>query len=197
VTFIAFEGGEATGKSTQAARLALRLGAVLTREPGGTAVGEHIRDLLLDPAVGDLDPKAEFLLMAGARAQHVAEVVAPALADGRHVVTDRFTDSSLAYQGYARGLDVAELRRVSDWAAGGLRPNLVVLLTVPDDVARARLGALDRFESEAPTFHQNVLAGYAALAQADPERWVVVDGSGPPDDVEQAVWSAVSARLSA
>jgi dTMP kinase len=197
VTFIAFEGGEASGKSTQAARLATRLGAVLTREPGGTAVGERIRDLLLDRAVDQLDARAEALLMAAARAQHVAEVVAPALAEGRDVVSDRYADSSLAYQGYGRGLPLDEVRSLSDWATTGLWPDLVVLLDVPDDVARARLRSLDRFEAEGGGFHDRVLAGFRALAHADPERWVVVDGVGTPDEVEQRVWSAVSAKLSA
>jgi len=192
---IAFEGGEASGKSTQAARLANRLGAVLTREPGGTAVGEHIRELLLDPAVSNLDVRAEALLMAAARAQHVAEVVRPALADGRDVVTDRYAYSSLAYQGYGRGLALDEVRGLSEWATEGLWPDVVVLLDVPADVADARLGARDRFEREAGAFHDRVVDGFRRLADDDPARWVTVDGVGPPDEVERRVWAAVSARL--
>ena len=191
---IAFEGGEASGKSTQAARLANRLGALLTREPGGTAVGERIRDLLLDPALVGLDPRAEALLMAAARAQHVAEVVRPALEAGKDVVTDRYADSSIAYQGYGRGLDTSEVRGLSEWATAGLWPHVVVLLDVPDDVARARLGTLDRFESEAPSFHERVAEGFRELANAS-GHWVVVDGAGTPDEVEQRVWAEVSARL--
>ncbi|MDQ1443836.1 MAG: dTMP kinase [Acidimicrobiaceae bacterium] len=194
---IAFEGGEASGKSTQAARLANRLGALLTREPGGTAVGERIRDLLLDRAVADLSDRAEALLMAAARAQHVAEVVRPALSAGQDVVTDRYADSSLAYQGYGRGLDLDEVRSLSAWATEGLWADVVVLLDVSAEVSASRLGALDRFEAAGPEFHRNVLAGFAALAQADPGRWVVVDGTGLPDEVEARVWDAVSARLSA
>jgi dTMP kinase len=196
---IAFEGGEASGKSTQAARLASRLGAVLTREPGGTAVGEQVRDLLLDAGLSYLDPRAEALLMAAARAQHVAEVVEPALSVGVDVVTDRYSHSSLAYQGYGRELDVDEVRHLSDWATDGLWPDVVVLLDVPDDVARARLGTLglDRFEVEDVGFHARVVDGFRSLAAAEPERWVVVDGTGSADEVAQRVWSAVGGRLSA
>ena len=194
MTFIAFEGRDASGKSTQAARLATRLGAVLTREPGGTAMGEHVRELLLDPAVA-LDARAEALLMAAARAQHVAEVIRPALDGGQPVVTDRYAHSSIAYQGYGRGLSLDEVRRLSDWATCGLWPDVVVMLDVPDDVVLGRLGGRDRFESAGDQFHQDVLAGFRAMAADEPERWVVVDGTGTPDEVEQRVWQAVSARL--
>jgi dTMP kinase len=194
--FVAFEGGEGCGKSTQAARLAADLDAVLTREPGATEVGSRLRALLLDPATGPVDPRAEALLMAADRAQHVAEVVEPALAAGRHVVTDRFTASSLAYQGYGRGLDVDEVRQLSVWAARGLWPDLVVLLEVPPQVAAARLGAdLDRFEQEGGGFHSRVAQGFAALAAAEADCWVVLDGSPPPDEVARAVRRAVRERL--
>ena len=136
---IAFEGGEACGKSTQAARLATRLHAVLTGEPGGTAVGQRIRDIVLDPDVTALDARAEALLMLADRAQHVAEVIEPALAAGRHVVTDRYVGSTLAYQGRGRGLDLDVLAQSSSWAAGGVEADLVVLLDVPVPVARSRL----------------------------------------------------------
>src|SRR5207253_5726023 len=136
---IAFEGGEGSGKSTQAARLAHRLGAVLTSEPGGTAVGARIRGIVLDPGVTFLDARAEALLMAADRAQHVAEVVEPALAAGTDVVTDRLVGSSLAYQGYGRGLDVDQLRRLSMEAAGAVEPDLVILLDVSPAVAAERL----------------------------------------------------------
>jgi dTMP kinase len=196
MTFIVFEGGEACGKSTQAARLATRLGAVLTREPGGTSVGERVREVLLDTGTVDLSDRAEALLMAAARAQHVEEIVRPALASGRIVVSDRYADSSLAYQGYGRGLPLDEVRSLSEWATSGLWPDVVVLLDVPDDVARARLKTRDRFESEDDGFHARVADGFRALAAAAPDRWVVVDGVGPPDEVEQRVWDAVSAKLS-
>lgn len=187
---IALEGGEGCGKSTQAALLANRLGAVLTREPGGTAVGERVRDLLLDPALVNLDPRAEALFMAAARAQHVAEVIAPALAAGRDVVTDRYAHSSLAYQGFGRGLDVAAVRALSDFATDGLWPDVVVLLDVPEDVAAGRLGALDRFEAAGADFHQRVVEGFRALAAEDPDRWVVVPGVGSVDEVAERVWEA-------
>ena len=188
---IAFEGGEACGKSTQAALLASRLGAVLTREPGGTAVGERVRAVLLDPDVAGLDARAEALLMAAARAQHVAEVVAPALAAGRDVVTDRFSHSSLAYQGYGRGLALEEVRRLSDWATAGLWPDVVVLLDLAPEEAEARRGRPDRFEAESSEFHRRVEAGFRRLASADPQRWRVVDASGTVDDVAARVWDAV------
>ena len=193
---IAMEGGEASGKSTQARVLAASLGALLTREPGGTDIGGRIRAVVLAPDLGDLDPRAEALLMAADRAQHVAEVVEPALARGTDVVTDRFTGSSLAYQGFGRGLDVDEVRRVSTWAAGGLEPDLVVLLDVPLDVAAGRRTEVeDRMEAEGAAFHARVADGYRALAEAEPDRWVVVDGTGPPADVAERVSKVVADRL--
>lgn len=192
--FIAFEGGEASGKSTQAARLASRRGAVLTREPGGTELGERVRDLFLDHGSGDVDARAEVLLVAAARAQHVAEVIEPALVAGRDVVSDRFAGSSLAYQGYGRRLPVDDVAGVSSFATGGVEPDLYVLLDVPADVAAARLGRdRDRLESAGDDFHERVRQGYRELAARD--GWVVVDGAAPPDEVEAAVWEAVSGRL--
>lgn len=193
---VVFEGGEGCGKSTQAARLASRLDAVLTREPGGTEMGERLRELVLDPASADLDARTEALLMVAARAQHVAAVVAPALRAGRHVVSDRFTDSSLAYQGYGRGLPVSELRELSLFATAGLEPDVVVLLDLPAAEAAHRRGPdTDRLEAAGEEFHRRVGEGFAALAVADPDRWVVVDASGPPDVVAGRVWDAVSERL--
>jgi dTMP kinase len=194
--FIAFEGGEGCGKSTQARLLARRLDAVLTREPGGTEVGAQLRAILLDPGTVGLVPRAEALLMAADRAQHVAQVVAPPLAAGRHVVTDRFAGSSMAYQGYGRGLAVDELRRLSEWAADGVWPDLVVLLEVGPEVAGRRLGhELDRFEQEGAAFHGRVAAGFRALADADADRWAVVDGSGTVDQVSDRVGEVVAQRL--
>lgn len=192
--FVAFEGGEGSGKSTQAALLAARLGAVLTREPGGTEVGRRIRAIVLDPSLpSPLDSRAEALLMAADRAQHVAEVIRPALARGDDVVSDRFAGSTLAYQGYARGLDLDELARISSWATGGLEPDLVVLLDVAPEVAAARMGrALDRMELAGDDFHRRVAEGYRALAATDP-RWVVIDGAGTVDDVAERVAKAVAA----
>ncbi|HEV3400743.1 MAG TPA: dTMP kinase [Acidimicrobiales bacterium] len=193
--FIAFEGGEASGKSTQARLLAARIGAVLTREPGATETGRRIRDLVLDPAT-ELHPRTEALLLLADRAQHVHEVVAPALARGADVVTDRFSGSTLAYQGYGRGLDLADLSGLSRWATGAVEPDLIVLLDVPGKVARDRQEGrpLDRMEGTGDPFHERVREGYLALAAADPDRWVVVDGSGPEDEVAAEVWAAVSAR---
>lgn len=194
--FIAFEGGEACGKSTQAALLAEALGAVLTREPGGTDIGARVRALVLDPATIGLAPRAEALLMAADRAQHVAEVVAPALAAGRHVVTDRFAGSSIAYQGHGRGLPVDEVAQLSRWATDGVWPDLVVLLDVPAEVADRRLGAArDRMEAEPSAFHAAVLEGFRAQAAAEPDRWAVVDGTGTVDEVAAAVRREVAERL--
>ena len=191
---IVFEGGEGSGKSTQAALLAARLGAVLTREPGGTEIGRRIRSLVLDPSVGSaLDVRAEALLMAADRAQHVAEVVRPALERGLDVVSDRFTGSTLAYQGYARGLPVSELAGLSSWATGGLEPDVGILLDVPASVAATRMKPeVDRMESAGDEFHRRVVEGYLALAAGDPERWRVVDGSGGVAEVEALVAKALS-----
>jgi len=195
--FLAFEGGEAAGKSTQSARLAERIGAVRTREPGGTPLGAEIRRHFLDPATGDLDARTEALLMAADRAHHVDEVVRPALAAGRHVVTDRYLYSSIAYQAHGRGLDPAGVAALNRWATDGLEPDLVVLLDVPVEVARQRVADAtpDRLESEDVGFHERVRAGFHAQAAADPARWAVVPGTGSPDEIAAAVWDAVAARL--
>ncbi len=197
------EGIEACGKSTQAAILAHHLDAVLTREPGGTPLGEHIRELLLDPALLDrggaaFDARAEALLMAAARAQHVAEVVRPALDAGRDVVSDRFSGSSLAYQGYGRGLDVGEVRRLSDWATAGLWPDVTILVDVPEELsyARRQRSAPDRFEAESLEFHRRVAEGYRRLASDEPSRWRVIDGTGTVEGVAVRVLEAVSGASS-
>ncbi len=193
---IALEGGEGSGKSTQAALLAKRLGAEVTREPGGTEVGERIRELVLDPAVAGLDGRAETLLMAAARAQLVAEVIGPTLLAGRWVVTDRFSGSTLAYQGHGRGLDAGGLRRVLSWATAGTWPDLNVLLEVRPEVAAARKSQdPDRLEAEDGAFHQRVAAGYRHLAGADPEHWVVVDGEGTEEEVAARVAEVVTSKL--
>ena len=193
--FIVFEGGEGSGKSTQAELLARRIGALLTRQPGGTAVGASIRALLLDPATGELDPRAEALLMAADRAQHVAEVIRPALAAGRDVVCDRYAHSSVAYQGFGRGLDADEVARLSGWASGELWPDLVVLLDVDSSVTASRLGHdRDRFAQAGAEFHERVGAGFRSLAAADPERWIVIDGAQSVDVVRAEVDAAIMAR---
>ncbi len=193
--FIALEGGDGCGKSTQAPLLAEALGARLTREPGGTSAGERIRDIVLDPATGELDIRSEVLLYAASRADHVAQVIRPALAAGQDVVCDRFIASSLAYQGHGRGLPVAEVALVNDWGTGGLRPDLTILIDVPEDVAAQRMGTdLDRLEAVGDGFHQRVAEGYRTMATEDPT-WEVVDGSGDVDEVFARVLAAVRSRL--
>ena len=189
--YIAFEGWEASGKSTQARLLSQRLDAVLTREPGGTALGLAIRGLLLGNGPAPTE-RAEALLFAADRAQHLAEIVEPALAEGRDVITDRSYGSTLAYQGYGRGQSIEELMRLVEWTSGGLLPDLVVLLTVAVDTADDRLGAQrDRMESEDSDFATRVVEGFTALAEADPDRWVVVDGAGSIEEVAARVAKAV------
>lgn len=193
---IALEGIDGCGKSTQARRLADRLGAVLTFEPGATGLGAALRWLLLEAEHAPVSGRAEALLMAADRAQHVAEVVAPALDAGNWVVTDRYAGSTLAYQGYGRGLELAGLDRLVQWATAGLLPDLTVLIDVPMAVAAARRpGAPDRFEGEGEEFLQRVSDGYRLLAAESATPWVVVDGSGTVDEVEAAVWSSVSAAV--
>jgi dTMP kinase len=194
--FIAFEGGEGSGKSTQAARLAAALGALLTREPGGTDLGRHVRELVLGADLHEpAETRAEALLMAADRAQHVASVVRPALRAGRDVVTDRYAGSSLAYQGYGRGLDVADVRWLSDWATEGLWPDLVLLLDVPPNETQERLAASgvgpDRLEAAGDDFHQRVANGFQILAQESPGTWRVVDGRGSADEVFSRVHTTV------
>ena len=190
--FIVLEGGEAAGKSTQAALLAGRLSAVLTREPGGTAVGEALRRLLLDLPLAPV-PKAEALLMLAARAQHVAEVIDPALAQGDDVVCDRYSGSTLAYQGYGRGLPLAALREMNSWATGQRAPDIVVLLDLPVTIARQRLSlsSPDRIEAEGDPFLERVREGFCQLAASDPLHWRVVDATGTIDQVAERVWNAV------
>ena len=194
--WIALEGGEGSGKSTQAALLATKVHAVLTREPGGTPVGARIRDVLLDPAM-QIEPRAEALLMVADRAQHVATVVAPALADGRTVVSDRSVWSSLAYQGYGRGLPLEELWQLSDWAMGGRWPDLAILIEVPPAEALARVSerTADRLEQAGDDFHARVRAGFEALVARWPDKWAVVDGTGTVDDVAARVLHVVEQVL--
>ena len=162
-------------------RLGEAIGAVVTRETGGTPIGQRLRAILHDTTVLDLDDRAETLIVAADRAQHMAEVVRPALTAGRHVVSDRSVYSTLAYQGYGRGLPLDEVRRINEWAMGEIWPDLVVLLTIPPDVTaeRMRRRQLDRFEQAGDDFHARVDRGFAAMAAAEPDRWVVVDAASP------------------
>lgn len=195
--YIAFEGPEGCGKSTHAKRLAARLDAVITREPGGTRIGAMLREVLANPDNTDIHARTEALLMAADRAQHVEEVVMPALMSGRHVVSDRSVYSTLAYQGYGRGLSLDSLRVVNEWALAGRLPDLVVYMQVPSDVLAQRLAKrdLDRFEREGADFFTRVNAGFDALMAADPTRWITIDGTLPKDDVEALVWERVSTHL--
>ena len=194
--YIAFEGSEACGKSTQAALLADRLDAVLTRETGGTSVGARLREILHDNSVTDLTARAEALMTAADRAQNIAEVVAPALDAGRNVVSDRSLYSTLAYQGFGRELPVEELKHINDWAIAGRWPHLVVFLDTPDDLIAERLRDrdLDRFEAAGDAFHQRVIAGFRTMADLEPERWITIDGRGTIADVESAITAALRTR---
>jgi dTMP kinase len=196
--FIVFEGGEGSGKSTQARLLAERLraaGARVTsvREPGGTPAGDDIREILLDPAHDGLDPRAELMLYAASRAEHVAKVIRPRLEAGDIVVCDRFTDSSLAYQGYGRGLALGAVRTLNDLATGGLAPDLTLYIDLDPRVGIARAagrGTADRLEAEEIAFHERVRAGFLELAGSADH--VVVDGSLAVSEVAEAIWNAVT-----
>ena len=192
--FIALEGGDGCGKSTQARLLAEHLGVRLTREPGGTPAGERMREIVLDPATGELDLHSEVLLYAASRAEHVTKVIRPSIEAGEDVVCDRFIASSLAYQGYGRELVVDEVAWINDWGTGGLRPDLTILVDVPWSIAATRLsGDLDRLEAVGDEFHERVAAGYRALAEDD--GWAVVDGSGTIEDVFTLVLAAYEAHF--
>ena len=202
--FITFEGGEGCGKSTQVRRLeaALRregIEVVVTREPGGTRLSELVRRLLKDENEDPPCDRAELLLFLAARAQLVRNVIRPALAEGKWVVSDRFSDSTFAYQGYGRGLPLDVLRLANDVACEGLKPDLTLLLSVDPETSRLRMRGreqatrteADRIERAGEDFHDRLRGGFAALAKAEPDRIVTIDASGSPDEVEQAVWTSL------
>ena len=196
--FITLEGGEGVGKTTQQALLALQLRqagypCLCTREPGGTALGRALREILLhgDP----LTPLAELFLYAADRAEHVQKCILPALAAGQVVVCDRFTDSTLAYQGYGRGLDLEKIRQLNHLATGGLQPHLTLWLDLPPEVGLARSGLADRLEQERLEFHRRVHQGFQTLAAAEPQRIVRIDAEGSPLEVAARIWSVVKPRL--
>ncbi|MEN9821620.1 MAG: thymidylate kinase [Actinomycetota bacterium] len=195
--YIVLEGAEGCGKSTQAQRLAASLDALLTRETGGTAIGQRIRGILHDTTVTNLAPRSEALLTAADRAQHLAELVVPALEAGRHVVSDRSVYSTLAYQGYGRRLPVDDIRRINDWAIEGLWPELVILLDAPAEVLAARMAGreLDRFEQESSDFFERVSAGFRTMAADEPDRWVTIDAGLSADEVTDLIRTAVRDRL--
>jgi len=196
--FITFEGGEGSGKSTQIARLAARLRALgldplVTREPGGTALAEGIRALLLDSSVAP-GPLSEALLMEAARADLVANVIHPALVAGRPVLCDRYADSTLAYQGAGRGLDAAMLASWNTIATGGLQPDRTFLFDLDPEVGLARRTSAsvstNRLDRESLPFHQRVRARFLELAASSPERWIILDAAASHDQLEARVWEA-------
>ena len=195
--YIALEGAEGTGKSTHAARLATHLGALLTRETGGTDIGVRIRAILHDTSLTHLSHRAEALLIAADRAQHIDEIVAPALSAGRTVVSDRSVYSTLAYQGYGRGLNIDEILQINEWALDSWWPDLVVLIDTPAEVLERRMRGrqLDRFEREDDGFHSRVRDGFRAMAAADPARWAVIDGAAGMEEVGVNIRRAVTERM--
>lgn len=197
--FVSFEGGEGSGKSTQARLLVERAQAagyrcLIIREPGGTDLGEQLRQILLDGHA--LTVQAELLLFLAARAELVETVIRPALSQGTLVVCDRFSDSTLAYQGYGRGLDVASVRTFNRWATGGLEPDVTFLLDVPIELGRQRKHTdADTFARQDDAFHTRVRQGYHYLAASAPDRWTVLDGSQPAEALAEQVWQRVRERL--
>jgi dTMP kinase len=192
--FVTFEGIDRSGKTTQAGMLCDALGdeALGVREPGGTPAGEKVRELLKDASVS-LSPEAEALLFAVARSELVAEVILPALSEGKVVVSDRFLDSSLAYQGGARGLGIEDVERVNHFATRGLRPDLTFLLDLSPEDAAARAGESDRFEDEGSGLQEAVGTAYERLMQADPDRWRRIDARRSPEEVHALVLASVKA----
>ena len=195
--YIAFEGLEGCGKSTHVTRLAAALGAVATREPGGTTIGASLRATMIDAANTMLSPRAEALLMAADRAQHLDELVTPALQRGQHVISDRSAYSSLAYQGYGRQLDLAMLKQFNSWAINNRWPDLVVYIDVPLDILLERLKKreLDRFEREDRSFFERIARGFNEMARAEPDRWLIVDGTPPKDELAATILREVTSRL--
>ena len=202
--FITFEGVEGSGKTTQAKILARWLKAqgrkvLLTREPGGPYISEKIRKILLDARHHEMHPLTELLLLEASRSQHMHQVIAPALKAGAIVICDRFADSSTAYQGYGRRMDLDMVRRLNDIATAGCRPALTMVIDVPVDVgfsrAAKRKRSFDRMESQQQAFHQRVRKGFQALAQGEPARVKLLDGRFPPDVIQAAVRQLVLSRL--
>lgn len=202
--FITFEGPEGAGKTTILARIATRLkelGEVLvTREPGGIKIAEKIRAVILDPEHVEMDERTEALLYAAARSQHYFERVAPALQQHKIVLCDRFIDSSLAYQGYARGLGIKEVLKINQFAIGNIMPDITILFDIEPAVGLARIAANDtrevnRLDKESLAFHEKVRAGYKEVAKMYPERTIVIDADDKIEVVEEKVWQALLARL--
>jgi dTMP kinase len=189
---VTFEGIEGSGKSTQIAltgRYMEERGypCLVTREPGGTPLGEEIRRLLLEKNELSIDPLAELLLIEADRAQHIAEIIRPALEEGRMVLCDRFTDATIAYQGYGRGMDLAFIEAMNQRATGGLMPQCTIVLDCSVDKGMARAGGEDRFEREDHLFHQRVKEGYLSIAQQEPQRVKVVSGEGEQEAIQEEI----------
>ena len=201
--FITFEGGEGSGKSTQAELLYQRLlklaiPAVLTCEPGGTPFGKRLGHWLKWGDAKKITPITELLLFNAARAQSVAEIIIPGLKDGKTVISDRYADSTTVYQGYGRGLDLEMVTDINQAATQGLKPDLTILLNVPvaDGLKRKKAGKPDRFEQEELAFHRRVIEGYSKLAASEPERWLVVDATRSKEEIAGIIWQKVSQLLS-
>jgi dTMP kinase len=199
--FITFEGGEGCGKSTQSRLLLKRLErrnvpAILTHEPGGTALGNELRKVLKRKGGSSISPRAELFLFAASRAQLVVEVIHPALQEGKVVICDRFSDSTLVYQGYGRGLDLTFVETLNNMATGNLKAGLTVFLDIPPDQGLARKRSLeDRFESEDLSFHRRVREGYVKMAAAEPDHWLVIDASLPKAKIGDIIWDRVNELL--
>lgn len=198
--FLALEGGEGAGKSTQAALLvdwleSLGHHVLLTREPGGTDVGKILRHIVLDNHTGELSPRTESLIYAADKAEHVDQVVLPALADGRVVLTDRYVDSMLAYQGAGRHLPAGEVEHIVRWATSSLRPHLTIVLDIDPAIGHTRFEGADRIEAEPLEFHQRVRQHFLELAEADPEHYLVVAGGGTPVAINAEIRAAVEPWL--
>ena len=199
--FITFEGGEGCGKSSQSRLLLEKLHqqnipAVLTHEPGGTALGNEIRRVLKRKQGITISPQAELFLFVASRAQLVAELILPALKEGKVVICDRFAHSTLVYQGYGRGLDLTTLEMVNNMATENLKPDLAILLNISPEQGLKRKGTLgDRFELEDLSFHRRVREGYLRIAAAEPDRWLVIDASLPKGEVADIIWDKVSRLL--